>query len=91
MKITSRCGSTTVAELNAHLVAVGVEAGAIDMGWLRADTTVVPADIKYPTDSGLLTKGIARIAVVFARLQAAGIATRTDFDDQTAVARQGAR
>lgn len=46
MKITTRCGSTTVAELNAHLVAVGVEAGVIDMGWLRADTTVVPADIK---------------------------------------------
>ena len=62
MKITTRCGSTTVAELNAHLVAVGVDAGVIDMGWLRADTTVVPADIKYPTDSGLLTKGITRLA-----------------------------
>ena len=60
MKITTRCGSSTVAELNAHLVAVGVEAGVIDMGWLRADTTVVPADIKYRTDSGLLTKGITR-------------------------------
>jgi transposase, IS5 family len=90
MKITTRCGSTTVAELNAHLVAVGVEAGVIDMGWLRADTTVVPADIKYPTDSGLLTKGITRIAAVVARLQAAGIAPRTEFDNQTAIARQGA-
>ena len=32
MKITTRCGSWTVAELNAHLVAVavGVEAGVID-------------------------------------------------------------
>ena len=39
------------------------------MGWLRADTTVVPADIKYPTDSGLLTKGITRLATVVARLQ----------------------
>ena len=90
MKITTRCGSATVAELNAHLIAVGVEAGVIDMGWLRADTTVVPADIKYPTDSGLLTKGITRIATVVARLQAVGIAPRTEFDDQTALARQGA-
>ena len=90
MKITTRCGSTTVAELNAHLVAVGVEAGVIDMDWLRADTTVVPADIKYPTDSGLLTKGITRIAIVVARLQAAGIAPCTEFDDQTEMARQGA-
>ena len=31
MKITTRCGSWTVAELNAHLVAVGVEAG-VDKG-----------------------------------------------------------
>jgi transposase, IS5 family len=68
MKITTRCGSATVAELNAHLIAVGVEAGVIDMGWLRADTTVVPADIKYPTDSGLLTKGISRIATIVGRL-----------------------
>ncbi len=90
MKITTRCGSSTVAELNSHLVAVGVEAGVIDMGWLRADTTVVPADIKYPTDSGLLTKGITRIATVVRRLQAAGIAPRTKFNDQTSIARQGA-
>ena len=74
MKITTRCGSTTVAELNAHLVAVGVEAGVIDMGWLRADTTVVPAEIKYPTDSGLLTRGNTRIAVIVARSQAGGLA-----------------
>jgi transposase, IS5 family len=62
----------------------------IDMGWLRADTTVVPADIKYPTDSGLLTKGITGIATLVARLQAAGLAPRTEFDDQTALALQGA-
>jgi IS5 family transposase len=90
MKITTRCGPSTVDALNAQLVAVGVEAGVVDMRWLRADTTVVPADIKYPTDSGLLTKGITRIAVVVGRLQAAGIAPRTAFVDQTAAARRGA-
>jgi len=90
MKITTRCGSSTVDALNAQFVAVGVEAGVVDMGWLRADTTVVPADIKYPTDSGLLTKAITRIAVLVGRLQAAGIAPRTLFVDQTPAARQGA-
>lgn len=35
----------TVAELNAHLIAVGVKAGVIAMGWSRADTTIVLADI----------------------------------------------
>ena len=90
MKITTRCGSSTVDELNGHLIAIGVEGGLVDMGWLRADTTVVSADIKYPTDSGLLTKGIARIATIVGRLHDAGIAPRTDFDDQTPTARQGA-
>lgn len=60
------------------------------MGWLRADTTVVPADIKYPTDSGLLTKGISRIAALVTQIQNAGIAPRTPFTDETPAARQGA-
>lgn len=90
MKITTRCGAGTVVALNAELVAVGVEAGVVDMSWLRADTTVVPADIKYPTDSGLLTKGIARIGALVGRIQAAGIASRTPFVDRTPAARQGA-
>jgi IS5 family transposase len=90
MKITTRCGSATVDALNAHLLAAGVEAGVIDMGWLRADTTVVPADIKYPTDSGLLTKGITRIACLVGHLQAAGLAPRTPFTDETPAARRGA-
>jgi len=90
MKITTRCGSATVDKLNGQLIAIGVEADVIDMGWLRADTTVVPADIKYPTDSGLLTRGISRIAAIVGRLQGLGIAPRTDFVDRTAMARQGA-
>jgi transposase, IS5 family len=90
MKITTRCGSATIEALNATLVTVGIEAGAIDMGWLRADTTVVPADIKYPTDSGLLTKGISRLSVLVGRVHAAGIAPRTEFTDETAAARQNA-
>lgn len=90
MKITTRCGASTVEALNAALVAVGVEAGVVDMRWLRADTTVVPADIKYPTDSGLLTKGIARLAALVGRIQAAGVAPRTEFVDLTPAARRGA-
>jgi IS5 family transposase len=90
MKITTRCGSATINALNAELIAVAVEAGVVEVDWLRADTTVVPADIKYPTDSGLLTKGVSQIACLIHRLQAEGIAQRTAFVDPTAVARQGA-
>jgi len=50
---------------------------------LRADTTVVPADVAYPTDSGLLAKAVRRIAVTGRRIQAAGGATRTRLRDRS--------
>jgi transposase, IS5 family len=90
MKITTRCGPELVKELNDALVAKAVEAGVVEMQWLRADTTVVPADIKYPTDSGLLVRGITKAAGLVARIQAEGVAPRTMFEDTTAVARQAA-
>lgn len=90
MKITTKIGSVTIEKLNAELIAAATEAGLVDMGWLRADTTVVPANIKYPTDSGLLTKGISKISVLVGRIQAGGAAGRTSFADQTPAARQGA-
>jgi IS5 family transposase len=90
MKITTRCGPTLIEDLNARLLARAVDAGVVDIDWLRTDTTVVPADIKYPTDSGLLVRGITKAAGLVARIQAAGIAPRTPFVDSTAVARQGA-
>ena len=90
MKITTRCGPELIEQLNAALVSKAVEAGVVDMGWLRAGTTVVPADIKYPTDSGLLVKGITKAAGLVARIQAGGVAPRTVFDDRTADARQAA-
>jgi IS5 family transposase len=44
---------------------------------VRADTTVVEANVAYPTDSGLLAKGVAKIAKLTCQLKAAGLATRT--------------
>jgi transposase, IS5 family len=90
MKITTRCGAELIEQLNAELVAAAVEAGVVEMQWLRADTTVVPADIKYPTDSGLLVRGITKAAGLVGRIQAAGMAPRTVFDDATAQARRAA-
>ena len=90
MKITTRCGPQLVEQLNAALIAKAAETGTVEMDWLRADTTVVPGDVKYPTDSGLMVRGITKTARLVARLQAAGLAPRTDFDDTTAAARQAA-
>lgn len=41
---------------------------------VRADTTVVEANVAYPTDSGLLVRAITLIVVLVARIHAAGAA-----------------
>ena len=62
MKLTTRCGSAAVDGLNEALLAKATEAKVLRTTTLRADTTVVPANVAYPTDSGLLAKAIRRIA-----------------------------
>ena len=61
MKLTTRCGSTAVDGLNEALLAKAAEAKVLRTNRVRADTTVVPANVAYPTDSGLLAKAIRRI------------------------------
>ncbi|ACV78972.1 transposase IS4 family protein [Nakamurella multipartita DSM 44233] len=50
---------------------------------VRADTTVVPANVAYPTDSGLLAKAIRRIGTSVKRIHAAGGAVRTRVRDRS--------
>jgi transposase, IS5 family len=52
MKLTTRCGEAAVAGLNEALLAKAAEAKLLRTSRLRADTTVVPANVCYPTDSG---------------------------------------
>jgi IS5 family transposase len=60
MKLTIRCGSAAVDGLNETLLVKAAEAKLLRTGRLRADTTVVPANVSYPTDSGLLAKAVGR-------------------------------
>jgi IS5 family transposase len=53
---------------------------------VRADTTVVPANVCYPTDSGLLAKAIRRIGTAGARIHHAGGAVRTRLRDRSRAA-----
>ena len=53
MKLTTRCGSAAVDGLNEALLAKAAEAKLLRTNRVRADTTVVPANVAYPTDSGL--------------------------------------
>lgn len=84
-KITSRCGPQLIEQLNVELLAKAHDAGLVSVDRVRVDTTVVEADIKFPTDSGLLTAAISRIAVRLGRLRAKGVPV--SFVDRTAEAR----
>jgi transposase, IS5 family len=83
MKLTTRCGAVAVAACNEALLAKAAEAKLLRTSRLRADTTVVPANVCYPTDSGLLAKAVRRIAVTARRIQAAGGARRTRVRDRS--------
>ena len=83
MKITTRCGEATVAALNETLLAKAVEAKVVKTGKVRADTTVVSANVEYPTDSGLLARAVTKISKLVRRIKAAGGATRTLFRDRS--------
>ena len=89
MKLTTRCGPAAVAGCNEALLAKAAEAKLLRTSRLRADTTVVPANVAYPTDSGLLAKAIRRIAATGRRIQAAGGATRTRVRDRSRAAGRG--
>jgi len=86
MKLSTRCGSAAVAGLNEALLAKAAEAKVLRTNRVRADTTVVPANVAYPTDSGLLAKAIRRITVSGRRIRAAGGAVRTKLRDRSRAA-----
>jgi IS5 family transposase len=58
---------------------------------VRADTTVVEADVAYPTDTGLLAKAVGKIARTVQRIKAAGGAPRTKSRDRRRAAGRRAR
>lgn len=90
MKITKRCGDDVVAQLNEALLAKADAAHLMRLDKVRADTTVVPANVAYPTDSGLLSKGVATLARAASSLKKMGYATRTRFRDRTRSVRRRA-
>lgn len=90
MQITSRCGEAAVSGLNEALLAKAHEEKVVRLDRVRADTTVVEANVAYPTDSGLLAKGVARLASLTRQVKAAGLATRTGFRDRTRSVRRRA-
>jgi len=90
MKITSRCGEQAVDQLNEALLRKAMAAHVVKLDRVRADSTVVPANVSYPTDSGLLSKGLAKLTKTVRALQSLGLARRTRFRDRTRSVRRRA-
>jgi IS5 family transposase len=89
MKLTSRCGEQTVAGLNEALWAKASAAKLLRTARVRADTTVIAANVAYPTDSGLLARAVGKLVRTAQRVQAAGGAPDTPMTDrQRAAARR---
>src|SRR5215210_3108467 len=61
-KLTRRIGAETVAELTRALVAKATRERRFRARAARIDSTVVEADVRYPTDSGLAADGVRALA-----------------------------
>ncbi len=91
MKLTTRCGESAVSGLNEALLARAAEAKLLRTTRVRADTTVIPANVAYPTDSGLLAKAVGKLAGTVRRVKAAGGAPRTKSRDRRRAASRRVR
>src|SRR5947207_6700550 len=91
MKLTSRCREEAVAGLNEALWAKAAQAKLLRTARVRADTTVISANVAYPTDSGLLAKAVGKLVRTARRVQAAGGATGTAMTDRRRAAARRVR
>jgi len=91
MKLTARCGEAAVAGLNEALWAKAAGQKLLRTTRVRADTTVICANVAYPTDSGLLAKAVGRLVRTARRVQAAGGATGTVITDRRRAAARRVR
>ena len=61
-KLTRRLGAETVSELTRALIVKATAEKRFRPRAVRIDSTVIEADIKYPTDAGLASAGVRALA-----------------------------
>jgi IS5 family transposase len=91
VKLVGRAGPAVIEQLNAALLAKLAGDKLLRCRKLRIDTTVVGANVAYPTDLGLLARAVGKLVTTAKRVQAAGGATRTRVRDRRRAARRRAR
>src|SRR4029453_5488730 len=82
IKLVGRAGPEVVQELNAALLAKLAGDRLLRARKLRIDTTVVEADIDYPTDADLLEHAVRKLGGLVRRIKGRGAAGRTRFRDR---------
>jgi transposase, IS5 family len=82
VKLVRRAGPQTVEQLNSALLAKLAAGKLLRARKLRVDTTVVEADIDYPTDADLLEHAVRKLGGLVRRIKARGAASRTRFRDR---------
>jgi IS5 family transposase len=61
-KLTRRIGAETVSELTRALIAKATRERRFRPRAVRIDSTVIEADVRYPTDAGLASAGVRTLA-----------------------------
>ena len=82
-KLVRRAGPEVIGQLNAALLGKLAGDKLLRARKLRVDTTVVEADIDYPTDADLLEQAVRTVGGLVRRLKARGAARRTAFRDRS--------
>jgi IS5 family transposase len=82
VKLVGRAGPEMIEQLNTALVAKLAQGKLLRARKLRVDTTVVEADIDYPTDADLLEQAVRKLGGLVRRIKGRGAATRTRFRDR---------
>jgi IS5 family transposase len=82
VKLVRRAGPEVTEQLNAALVAKLAGDKLLRGRKLRVDTTVVEADIDYPTDADLLEHAVRKLGGLVRRVKGRGAAGRTRFRDR---------
>jgi IS5 family transposase len=83
IKLVKRCGADTINQLNDAVIEKLRDEKFIRARRLRVDSTVVEANIHYPTDASLIHDGIRCITRTVRQLKAQGLATTTSFRDRS--------
>jgi transposase, IS5 family len=83
VKLVGRAGPKVLDQRNAALLAKLAGEKVLRCRKLRIDTTVLAADIDYPTDADLLEHAVRKLGGLVRRIHGRGAATRTAFRDRS--------